>query len=153
MKLTNIGTCNTIDEFVNYKIGLFEGKDKDFCNLFENMFTEDGNVMVERTNGHRIIKTTYGQCKTEIYKMASVLSDTLKGTDVGSMIGIYMKNSLEWIEVFWGLLMCGPLLIWTGGSTPLLCLEGVPDLPVAPQDEAGLTKTFQTWPRGWFHIP
>ena len=37
--------------------------------------------------------------------------------------------------------------------TPLLCVEGVPDLPVAPQDEAGLTKTFQTWPRGWFHIP
>ena len=27
------------------------------------------------------------------------------------------------------------------------------NLPVAPQDEAGLTKTFQTWPRGWFHIP
>ena len=22
-----------------------------------------------------------------------------------------------------------------------------------PQDEAGLTKTFQTWPRGGFHIP
>ena len=35
-----------------------------------------------------------------------------------------------------------PLLIWTGGSTPLLCLEGDPDLPVAPQDEAGLTKSF-----------
>ena len=35
----------------------------------------------------------------------------------------------------------------------MLCLEGVPDLPVAPQDEAGLTKTFQTGPRGWFHIP
>ena len=32
-------------------------------------------------------------------------------------------------------------------------MEGVPDLPVAPQDEAGLTTTFQTWPRGWFHIP
>ena len=29
----------------------------------------------------------------------------------------------------------------------------VPDLPVAPRDEAGLTTTFQTWPRGWFHIP
>ena len=45
------------------------------------------------------------------------------------------------------------LLISTGGSTPLFCLEGVPDLPVAPQDEAGLTTTFQTWPRGWFHVP
>ena len=38
-------------------------------------------------------------------------------------------------------------------AAAMLCLEGVPDLPVAPQDEAGLTKTFQTWPRGWFHIP
>ena len=28
-------------------------------------------------------------------------------------------------------------------DSPLLCLEGVPDLPVAPQDEAGLTKSFQ----------
>src|SRR5574337_1117943 len=36
------------------------------------------------------------------------------------------------------------LLISTGGPTPLLCLEGVPDLPVAPQVEAGLTTTFQT---------
>ena len=31
-------------------------------------------------------------------------------------------------------------------------LEGVPDLLVAPQDEAGLTTTFQMWPRGCFHI-
>ena len=26
-------------------------------------------------------------------------------------------------------------------------------LMLGPQDEAGLTTTFQTWPRGWFHIP
>ena len=44
------------------------------------------------------------------------------------------------------------LLISTGGSTPLLCLEGVPDLPVAPRDEAELTTTFQTWPPGCFHV-
>ena len=44
--------------------------------------------------------------------------------------------------------------IWSNlGFINILSLEGVPDLPVAPQDEAGLTKTFQTWPRGWFHIP
>src|SRR5574341_834636 len=58
------------------------------------------------------------------------------------------------IEVFRHHFLLAPstLLISTGGSTPLLCLEGVPDLPVAPQDEAGLTTTFQTWPRGCFHI-
>ena len=39
--------------------------------------------------------------------------------------------------------------VWLAQSANgALCLEGVPDLPVAPQDEAGLTKTFQTWPRG-----
>ena len=28
----------------------------------------------------------------------------------------------------------------TGGSIPLLCLEGVPHIPGAPQDEAGLKE-------------
>ena len=37
-----------------------------------------------------------------------------------------------------------PLLIGTGGSTPLLCLQGFPDLPGAPQDEAGLMRKFET---------
>src|SRR5574341_1025013 len=27
------------------------------------------------------------------------------------------------------------------------------DAEIIAEDEAGLTKTFQTWPRGWFHIP
>ena len=39
------------------------------------------------------------------------------------------------------------------GFSKMVKMKGVPDLPVAPQDEAGLTKTFQTWPRGWLHIP
>ena len=30
---------------------------------------------------------------------------------------------------------------------------GLTKVHCAPQDEAGLTKTFQTWPRGGFHIP
>ena len=37
-----------------------------------------------------------------------------------------------------------PLLIATGDSIPLLCLEGVPDLPGAHQDEASLTTKFET---------
>ena len=32
----------------------------------------------------------------------------------------------------------------TGGLIPLLCLEGVPDIPGAPQDEACLTGKFET---------
>ena len=37
-----------------------------------------------------------------------------------------------------------PLLIVTGGLIPLFCLEGVPAFPGASQDEAGLTKIFET---------
>ena len=32
----------------------------------------------------------------------------------------------------------------TGGSIPLRGLEGVPGLPGAPQEEAGLTRKFET---------
>ena len=42
-----------------------------------------------------------------------------------------------------------PLLIATGGSTPLLCLQGVPDLPGAPQDEAGLMRKFDLAATPW----
>ena len=37
-----------------------------------------------------------------------------------------------------------PLLIATGEEIPLRGLEGVPGLPGAPQDEAGLTRKFET---------
>ena len=38
----------------------------------------------------------------------------------------------------------GLILIATGELIPLLCLEGVPGLPGAPQDEAGLRRKFET---------
>ena len=34
-------------------------------------------------------------------------------------------------------------MIAIGGSIPLLCLEGIPDLPGTPQDEAGLMRKFE----------
>ena len=39
-----------------------------------------------------------------------------------------------------------PLLIATGEAIPLRGLEGVPSLPGAPQDEAGLTRKFDSRP-------
>ena len=37
-----------------------------------------------------------------------------------------------------------PLRMATGEAIPLRGLEGVPGLPGAPQDEAGLTRKFET---------
>ena len=43
----------------------------------------------------------------------------------------------------WGLPRGVWVLITTGESIPLLCVEGVPGLPGAPQDDAGLTRKFE----------
>ena len=53
-----------------------------------------------------------------------------------------------------GLRKCLMLVGWFARQGLFFFNNGRGSLPpVAPQDEAGLTKTFQTWPRGWFHIP
>ena len=44
------------------------------------------------------------------------------------------------------------LMASTGGTINLLCLEGVPDRPGAPKDEAGVMRKFETYPSGWCHI-
>lgn len=113
MKLTNIGNFKNIDELVNYKLSLFEGNSRNFENIFTYMFTEPDNIMAERTDGYKIIKTTYGQCREAVVRIASALSDLLSGYGKGAIIGMYMANSMEWIEIFWALLMCGytPLLM------------------------------------------
>ena len=55
-----------------------------------------------------------------------------------------------WLQAF---IFVNPNVVWGFNGRYKHHLGLVPDLPVAPEDEAGLTKTFQTWPRGWFHIP
>lgn len=113
MKLTNIGGFNTIDEFVNYKLKRLTDSDRTFKDIFEIMFTELENIFAEKTDGYRIIKTTYGQCRDEIVRISSSVSSILKEFKLNSIIGIYMSNSVEWIELFFALLRCGyrPLLM------------------------------------------
>lgn len=113
MRLTNIGGFRTIDEAVNYKLDLLTDSDRKFKNIFEIMFTETDNIFAEKTDGYRIIKTTYGQCRDEAIRISSILSSVLSEFEVNSIIGMYMSNSVEWIEIFWALLRSGyrPLLM------------------------------------------
>ncbi len=113
MKLTNIGGFKTIDEAVNYKLNLLTDSDRQFKNIFETMFTETDYIFAEKTDGYRIIKTTYGQCRDEVIRISSVLASVLSEFEPNSVIGMYMSNSVEWIEIFWALLRCGfrPLLM------------------------------------------
>lgn len=113
MKLTNIGGFKTIQDFVNYKLGKLTDSDRKFKDIFEIMYENSDNIFAERTDGYRIIKTTYGQCRDEIIRLSSVVASTLLSYEKNSVIGIYMSNSVEWIEIFWALLRSGyrPLLM------------------------------------------
>lgn len=113
MQLTNIRGFRTINEYVSWKIGKYGKCEKSFATLFEYMFSERDNIMAEISDGYRVKKLTYGDFSDNILLLAPALKDELSDVPVGSIVGIYMNNSMRWIEVFWSVLMCGysPLLM------------------------------------------
>ncbi|MBQ9807125.1 MAG: non-ribosomal peptide synthetase [Clostridia bacterium] len=113
MKLKNIGRFDTIDQFVAYKIEEYRKREKSFETLFEFMFSEEENIMAELTDGYRIKRVTYGQFKKDILASAPTLAKLLSDVPEGSMVGLYLSNSMEWIRIFWEIIVCGyrPLLM------------------------------------------
>lgn len=113
MKLNNIGGFDTIDHFIEHKIEEYRKQDKTLETLFEFMFSEENNIMAEVTDGYRIKRVTYGQFKANILAAVPTLAEHLKDIPQGSLIGLYMSNSMEWIQIFWEIIVCGycPLLM------------------------------------------
>ena len=115
MKLTNIRGFKSIEEYVSHKLSLYESREKSFASLFELMFDDDSNVMYETSDGYKIKKVTYGEAKLQILKTAGCVKQALSNVEIGSMVGIYMQNSPEWLRIFWCVIMLGyrPLLMNT----------------------------------------
>lgn len=113
MRLTNVAGFKNIDEYVAYKIKGYEEQEKNFKTLFFYMFSEKENIMAESSDGYRIKKITYGECHNKICEIAPNFEEALSFAPKGSIVGLYMNNSLEWIQTFWALLMVGyrPLLL------------------------------------------
>ena len=113
MKPENIGGYASIDAFVRAKLERFKAMDHTFSSLFELMFSEKENVFYEKSEGYKISKTTYGQAYQSILARAAGLEKVLENIPAGSVVGIHMQNSLNWIEIFWAILCCGyrPLLM------------------------------------------
>lgn len=112
MSVENLVGFKYFDEYLTDKTERFFNSEKNFRSLFEFMFSEKSNVFAEFSDGFRIKKITYGECEQAVYKISARLSEHF--TD-GGIIGIYMENSIEWIEIFWAILMSGnrPLLLNT----------------------------------------
>lgn len=113
MKYNNLGGYANIDSFVKAKLHRFENTEHSFRALFELMFSETENILYERSEGYRIIRTTYGEAKREILLRAASLKAELSDVPENALVGLHMDNSLSWIEMFWAILLCGwcPLLM------------------------------------------
>ena len=113
MKLENVRGFQTLDEYVNYKTEAFSKEEKTFENLFRYMFDEESNVMVETSDGYRIKKMTYGECREKVLAVATRLATELEGIEADAPVGLYCANCPEWIFLFWAILACGykPLLM------------------------------------------
>ena len=125
MKLTNIRGFSTLDEYVRTKLEEFSKEEKSFESLFDFMFSESDNVMAETSDGYRIKKVTYGEFKRKILSITPTVKDAIGNIPHGEMVGLYMTNSMEWLEIFWAILASGytPLLMNTRLSDAVL--EGI----------------------------
>lgn len=114
MTLNNIGGFKTIEEYILAKIATFDKEEKNCSTLFKFMFSEKQNVFAEISDGYRIKKITYGEAYERVFKFAPFIKNNIDAKK-GSLVGIYMQNSAEWIEIFWAVLACGfkPLLMNT----------------------------------------
>ena len=123
MKIKDIRGCASADEYVRLKLSEYEAEEKSFKTLFRFMFSESNNIMAESTDGYRIKKITYAQFKTNILAKAASLKESLSGVERGSLVGLYMSNSVEWLELFWSALICGYDLLIMNTRLPDEILE------------------------------
>ena len=118
----HIGSYRSIDAFVRDKLDAFQNGGLTFRTLFLLMFREADNVLWEQSEGFRIRKTTYGEAKAHILSRAAALKKALGGLPRNAVVGLYLENSLDWIELFWAILAAGfrPLLMNLRLPAPLL---------------------------------
>ncbi len=115
MNLRNIHGFSNVDEYIRYKLSAYSNEDKNFETLFQFMFDEKDNVMIETTDGYRIKKITYGEVQKSVLKTVPTLEKLFSELPTGEIIGLYMSNCPEWITLFWAILAAGycPLLMNT----------------------------------------
>ncbi|MBR0208668.1 MAG: AMP-binding protein [Oscillospiraceae bacterium] len=113
MKDRGLGGHHFVNAYVADKLRRFDAMDRSFEALFELMFSERENTLCERSDGYRIIKTSYGEAREETLARAAALKKRLSAAERDAVVGLYMDNSLAWIECFWAILCAGfrPLLL------------------------------------------
>ena len=104
---------DNINKIISVKMKKLNSSNETFHDMFEIMHDLEDNVFSEITDGYKIKKVTYKECKEKCINTGKYLQRDLSDIPKGSFIGLLMDNSLDWIAIFWGLLMAGykPMLL------------------------------------------
>lgn len=103
-----------LTKYINLKVNQLLESDFTFKTLFDLIHDQDDRLFCEYYSSFIMHKITYKDFKNYVYKFASYLNDFIS-LPKGNVVGLYMDNSLNWVAVFWSILMLGykPLLINT----------------------------------------
>ena len=115
MARNDLGGYGSVNQYVNQKLKRLRASNQTFSALYDLMFSEAQNIIAEKTDGYKIISKTYGESRACVEQFARRLFVATQGLPHGSIVGLYMQNSVEWIETMWAILKCGfvPLLLNT----------------------------------------
>lgn len=102
-----------LNKYINNKMKKLNNSKKTFKDIFEITHDQDERIFAEITNGYKINKMSYNECKNECIKTALYLEEKLLEVEKNSFVGLMMENSIRWVTTFWGLLMAGykPVLL------------------------------------------
>lgn len=102
-----------INQLIEERLKLLASSNQTSEDLFKIIHRDEEMIFCEQTDGYRIKQTTYGECKFDALKMGTYLALKLEDLDKHTYVGLMMENKLEFITVFFGLLMAGyiPVLL------------------------------------------
>jgi len=85
---------------------------QNFKSLFAIINNQEDRIFCEFIENYKINKIKYSEFKEYVYKMSNYLNNNIH-TKKNSYIGILMENCVNFLAIFWALLMIGykPLLI------------------------------------------
>ncbi|MCQ2398349.1 MAG: non-ribosomal peptide synthetase [Sphaerochaetaceae bacterium] len=116
--LNDIGNCKSIEQYIEKKLSVYRNSEKTFETLYKMMFSDRNNTMAEQTMNFKNKKITYGQCADIIDSLSLKITYTLKDFTHDGVVGLYMANSLEALQIFWAVLKSGYSLIFLNTSLP-----------------------------------
>lgn len=125
MKLVGLNNYKNLYDLILTKIDLYGKNPTQFSTMFGLMFSEEDNVIAETLQGYKIVKTSYGETKEKILRLAASLEKLLEGYPKNSLIGLCMANGLRWIETFWAILLAGYRVLLINYRLPQDILENV----------------------------